>query len=118
VSYGALHLIDLPTQAERVRLGAHSSHKARVYRKTGSSLFYESDRGQALEIARMSGLPVLCPTDMTLYRPTGLKANIENANLAPGPSRGAPQGWLYRAGADGLCENAKGPNRALSRVAR
>jgi uncharacterized HAD superfamily protein/adenine/guanine phosphoribosyltransferase-like PRPP-binding protein len=73
ITYGKLHLIDLPTAAERQRLGSHGSHKARIYQETNAVLFYESDVKQSQEIARLSGKPVLCIEDMTLYLPDGFK---------------------------------------------
>ena len=72
ITYEKLHLIDLPSAAERQRLAVHSKHKARVYRDTGSILFYESDVRQAREIAELAGRPVLCIADMRLYLPNGL----------------------------------------------
>jgi uncharacterized HAD superfamily protein/orotate phosphoribosyltransferase len=81
IGYGALHLIDLPSRAERMRLGTHHRHKARVFRESGSVLFYESDPDQAQEIARLAGKPVLCVADMDLRLPDGfqVKAHIKNA---------------------------------------
>lgn len=73
IRYGALHLVDLPSKEERIRQGAHCAHKIRVYKETGSTLFYESDMGQAREIARGSGKPVLCVGTMTLVLPDGLQ---------------------------------------------
>lgn len=72
VQYGRLHLIDLPSHAERRRLGNHAAHKARVYRETGAFLFYESDSGQARDIANLAGRPVLCTADMRLHLPGAL----------------------------------------------
>jgi len=73
VRYGALHLIDLPSRAERIRLDAHHRHKARIYRETDAVLFYESDPNQARAIAQLSGRPVLCVADMALHLPTGFQ---------------------------------------------
>jgi len=72
IVYDRLHLMDLPSAAERQRLGSHARHKARVYRETGSILFYESDAKQAREIAELSERPVLCIADMSLYLPGGV----------------------------------------------
>ncbi len=69
ISYGGLHLIDLPTAAERVRLKAHCPHKAKVYRESGAAIFFESEGEQAREIARLSSKPVLCTDEMRLYLP-------------------------------------------------
>lgn len=75
IAYGKLHLIDLPSAAERQRLGSHASHKAQVYRDTNAVLFYESEIKQARDIAQLSGKPVLCIADMTLYLPDGFQVD-------------------------------------------
>jgi len=102
ITYGTLHLIELPSQAERVRLGAHSTHKAKIYQKTGSILFYESDRVQAQEIARQSGMPVLCTADMSLCLPTGLQLayGIKSAKWHLRRPLGRVKGWLRRLAPD------------------
>lgn len=69
ISYGQLHLIDLPTAADRVRLRAHCPHKAKVYSESGATMFFESDASQAQEIARLTSKPVLCTDEMRLYLP-------------------------------------------------
>jgi len=69
ILYRNLYLIDLPTAADRIRLNEHCTHKARVYRESGATIFYESDSSQAIEIARLSSKPVLCTNDMHLYLP-------------------------------------------------
>lgn len=81
INYGSLHLIDLPSRAERMRTGAHCRHKAQVYRESASVLFYESDPAQAPEIARLSGKPVLCTANMEMHMPTGfqVRAHIKSA---------------------------------------
>lgn len=65
--YGKLTLLDLPNKEERVRLGCHGSFKAKVYEKSSETLFYESDKRQALEIAQQTGKDVFCTENMTLY---------------------------------------------------
>jgi uncharacterized HAD superfamily protein/hypoxanthine phosphoribosyltransferase len=69
ISYRNLHLIDLSSAAERIRTKAHSPHKAEVYRKSGASIFFESDPSQAEVIARLSAKPVICTQNMRLYLP-------------------------------------------------
>jgi uncharacterized HAD superfamily protein/hypoxanthine phosphoribosyltransferase len=69
ISYRRLHLIDLPSAEDRIRLKAHCPHKAKVYRKSGASIFFESDASQAEHIARLASKPVLCTGDMRLYLP-------------------------------------------------
>jgi uncharacterized HAD superfamily protein/hypoxanthine phosphoribosyltransferase len=96
IQYGQLHLIDLPTAAERIRLGAHSVHKAKVYTETGAVLFYESDLKQAQEIAQISGKPVLCTANMSMQLPGGmsLATTIRNARWWLRGPLGRAKGWL------------------------
>jgi uncharacterized HAD superfamily protein len=96
ISYGQLHLIDLPSAAERQRLGTHASHKAKIYKDTNAILFYESDLKQAREIAQLSGKPVLCIADMALYLPGGLKvdSHIKTAKWHLERPLGRLKGWL------------------------
>ncbi|PTE10615.1 phosphoribosyltransferase [Mesorhizobium helmanticense] len=60
IQYDHLIMLDLPSKAERQRLGVHGSFKADFYRKSDAILFIESEHEQALKIARLSGKPVLC----------------------------------------------------------
>lgn len=60
IKYDHLIMLDLPSKAERQRLGAHGSFKAEFYRKSNAILFIESEHEQALKIAKLSGKPVLC----------------------------------------------------------
>lgn len=96
IQYGQLHLVDLPNKEERIRQGAHCSHKIRVYKQTGASLFYESDLGQAHEIARGSGKPVLCVGNMTMVLPDGLQigATAKTALWRMRAPLGRAKGWL------------------------
>lgn len=60
IRFNHLHLLDLPSAAERRRQGCHARFKAEVYRSLEeSTLFIESEPAQAAEIARLSGKPVL-----------------------------------------------------------
>lgn len=96
ISYGQLHLVDLPSKAERIRQGAHCAHKIRVYRETNASMFYESDPGQAAQIATGSGKPVLCIADMTMVMPgaSHLTATAKNAMWKLRYPLGRAKGWL------------------------
>ncbi len=60
IQYDQLIMLDLPSMAERRRLGAHGSFKADFYRKSDAILFIESEHPQALKITELSGKPVLC----------------------------------------------------------
>jgi uncharacterized HAD superfamily protein/adenine/guanine phosphoribosyltransferase-like PRPP-binding protein len=100
ISYGALHLVDLPSKEERIRQGAHCAHKIRVYKQTGAALFYESDPGQAQEIARGSGKPVLCVGTMEMMMPDGLhpataaKAALWRLRTPLGRAKGWLKQWV------------------------
>jgi uncharacterized HAD superfamily protein/adenine/guanine phosphoribosyltransferase-like PRPP-binding protein len=98
IAYDQLHLIDLPSAAERQRLGTHASHKAKIYQDTNAILFYESDVKQAREIAHLSGKPVLCIADMSLYLPGGLQldSHIRNAKWHLERPIGRLKGWLRK----------------------
>ena len=70
IQFDHLHMLDLPSAAERRRLGCHAQFKADVYRSLDmASLFIESDPSQALEIARLSGKPVLDYSSQRLAEP-------------------------------------------------
>lgn len=59
ILYDKLVMLDLPTAAERQRLGLHGQFKGKAYRESDAMLFIESDHSQAIEIARIAGKPVL-----------------------------------------------------------
>jgi uncharacterized HAD superfamily protein/adenine/guanine phosphoribosyltransferase-like PRPP-binding protein len=113
IEYGQLHLIDLPSAAERRRLGTHASHKAKIYKDSNAILFYESDLKQAREIAQLSGKPVLCIEDMSLYLPSGLQldSQIRNAKWHLERPIGRLKGWLRQQKA-----RARGVKRSRSAV--
>lgn len=60
IKYDELHMLDLPTQQERIRLNAYGSYKAKIYKESDAVLFIESDYIHAKEIAQLSQKPVLC----------------------------------------------------------
>ncbi|MHC4108708.1 MAG: phosphoribosyltransferase family protein [Planctomycetota bacterium] len=59
VQYGELIMMDLPSKAARLASGSHGRFKADAYRRNEALLFVESSERQAVEIARLSGRPVL-----------------------------------------------------------
>lgn len=59
IVYDRLVMLDVPTAEERRRLGLHGKFKGEVYRDSKAMLFIESEHSQAIEIARISGKPVL-----------------------------------------------------------
>lgn len=75
VQYGTLHMLDLPSVAERRRLNMHHQFKADVYaRYPQARLFVESEARQAVEIMRLSGKPVYCIETSEMYVP----GHVEN----------------------------------------
>ncbi len=70
VSYGKLHMLDLPSAAERRRLNVHHTFKARIYQEQlHAILFVESEERQAREIMRLSNKPVYCTATNEMYVP-------------------------------------------------
>jgi uncharacterized HAD superfamily protein/hypoxanthine phosphoribosyltransferase len=60
VAFDHLHMLDLPSAAERRAQGAHATFKAETYAAASDTvLFIESDPRQAVRIAELSGKPVL-----------------------------------------------------------
>jgi uncharacterized HAD superfamily protein/hypoxanthine phosphoribosyltransferase len=81
VRYRELVMLDLPSKAERQRMGVHGSFKAEFYRQSPFDLFIESENGQAQTIARLSGKPVLCLETHTLVEPSA--AAVMSSLLSP-----------------------------------
>lgn len=76
VSYGKLHMLDLPSAAERRRLNAAHTFKARIYQEQlHAILFVEGEERQAREIMRLSNKSVYCTATNEMYVPgRGLSA--------------------------------------------
>lgn len=87
IDYGQLHMLDLPSRAERLRLGAHGRFKAEVYARGDALLFIESSHDQAVEIATSSGKPVLCACCFEYLRPDRLSLNAMRQSLRTAPRR-------------------------------
>lgn len=70
VEVGVLDMLDLPDAETRQRLRVHARFKADVYASDpGMRLFIESDRSQAIEIARRAGKPALSVTTQEMFQP-------------------------------------------------
>jgi uncharacterized HAD superfamily protein len=69
IEYDELVMLDLPSKEERQRLAAHGRFKAEVYRRSDAILFIESEHHQAVNIARLSGKPVLCIETQEMITP-------------------------------------------------
>jgi uncharacterized HAD superfamily protein len=94
IVYSELHMLDLPNAETRRKAGAHAAFKAEVFRRARDTvLFIESDRRQALEIARLAGKPVLCFTTQEMFQP-GLSAALIERKGREFSYRLAR--WLYR----------------------
>lgn len=87
IEYSQLHMLDLPSKAERRRLGAHASFKAGIYAKTETVLFIESEPDQAEQIARASGKPVLSLATHHLIDPEPLSVAAMQQRLRNVPLR-------------------------------
>lgn len=87
IEYGQLVMLDLPSAAERRRLGAHGSFKAEFYGKSAATLFIESEQEQAETIARLSGKPVLCIETNRIHLPDGLSPAAIRQQMRNMPAR-------------------------------
>ena len=74
ISYGSLIMLDLPDAATRRKQQAHGTFKGGYYRKSTAELFIESELNQAVEIARISGKPVLSMEGPIMCYPNDLSA--------------------------------------------
>ncbi len=89
VCYEHLYMMDLPNKAARLASGSHGSFKAKIFRSTKAMLFVESSQRQAVEIARLSGKPVLSMETRRMLYPPLLAHLPEFAYRAPGRARAA-----------------------------
>ena len=89
IEYGELVMLDLPSKAERQRLGAHGSFKAGFYRDCDATLFIESEDRQAQTIAQLSGKPVLCVETNQVHLPDPLSPAAVRRRMGnlPGPMK-------------------------------
>lgn len=87
VSYQKLYMMDLPNKAARLASGSHGSFKAKIYLSTKARMFIESSQRQAVEIARVSGKPVLSLESNQMLYPSMLSHMPEIAFRAPGKLR-------------------------------
>lgn len=69
ILYDKLVMLDLPSAEERRRLGFHGRFKGEVYRDSKAMIFIESEYAQAIEIARISGKPVLSIEGQQIVNP-------------------------------------------------
>lgn len=70
VQYEELYMLDLPSKAERIRLKAHGSFKAEIYKSLeDAELFIESNPKQAQEIALLAQKPAICTETDEVFWP-------------------------------------------------
>lgn len=87
VSYGKLHMLGLPSAAERRRLNMHHTFKARIYKgQLQAILFIESEEHQAREIMRLSNKPVYCTATNEMYVPGFSVSALKYVTLRKGQS--------------------------------
>lgn len=72
VVYEELIMLDLPSAAERQRLGSHAPFKAKEFKKIKYDLFFESEYNQAIEINRLTNKPVYCVDENILIDGKGI----------------------------------------------
>lgn len=72
IEYGKLWMLDLPSAAARRKAGLHGRFKAEVFRALDAVLFIESEERQAIEIAKLSGKPVLSIETQRIVDPSRL----------------------------------------------
>jgi uncharacterized HAD superfamily protein len=77
VEYDNLIMVDLPSSAERQRLGGHATHKAKYYVDSGLDFFIESDTRQAREIAKIARKSVYCVDSTQVYSHTLLSGALD-----------------------------------------
>lgn len=83
IKYNQLIMMQFNTKEERLKSGSHGAYKAQVYKKMKqTNMFVESSRGQAEEIAKITGKAVFCIENERFYAP-GIKfeASVKAKNL-------------------------------------
>lgn len=79
INYGELVMLNLPNAKSRIEYGA-AKYKAEIYKKSSSIIFIESEKLQALEIAKISGKPVICTDTQEIYY--GESFSLQNIKYA------------------------------------
>ena len=72
VEYGEIFLAPYQSKVERQKNGDYTSHKSNVYKNSNANLFIESDKCQAVGIAKKTGKYVYCVENNTLYGPSSI----------------------------------------------
>jgi uncharacterized HAD superfamily protein/hypoxanthine phosphoribosyltransferase len=114
IQYDQLVMLDLPSKEERQRLAAHGRFKAEVYRRSDAVLFIESEHDQAVNIAKLSGKPVLCVETQEMFTPTSalVRERLNQAKTAEGRHallKAAARAMLGERGYQALKNKVKKP---------
>ena len=80
IEYDHLIMLNVASKEERQRLNSYVTHKANYYRTSGLDFFIESEVAQASSIAQLTGKPVFCVDNNTIYKP----GVINSTYKAPG----------------------------------
>jgi uncharacterized HAD superfamily protein len=102
IVYNELIMLDLKSKEERIRLKAHATFKAGIFKARKENLFIESDPNQAESIHRLSGKSVICISSGSTYS-TSLTDNDKAFYLSEIALRDARinklnGSWSYRIG--------------------
>jgi len=114
IEYDELVMLDLPSKEERQRLAAHGRFKAEVYKRSNAILFIESEHSQAVNIAKLSGKPVLCVETHEIITPTSalVRERLNQARTAEGRHallKAAARAMLGERGYQALKSKARKP---------
>ena len=82
VEYDKLVMLDLPSKAERQRLGIHAKNKADYFRSSNHQLFIESEAKQAQYICKRASKAVYCVDNGEFYSPSNLMHSVKKPDQA------------------------------------
>ncbi|MCQ8881304.1 phosphoribosyltransferase family protein [Pseudoalteromonas shioyasakiensis] len=81
IKYKCLIMNPAKTAEERRALNNYSKHKAKAYIESNNLLFIESSKRQSIEIANISGKPVICTDDNSINYPGVLNSISKKSGL-------------------------------------
>jgi len=81
VRYRDLHMLNLPSKEDRIRLKAAPAFKAEAFKRLNADLFIESEHNQAVMIAELSGKFVYALDSVTMHGPGHVSAMIERKKM-------------------------------------
>lgn len=81
VKYKKLHMLNLPSKQDRIRLKAAPTFKAEVFKKSSADLFIESEHNQAVKITELSGKFVYALDSVSMHGPGHVSALIERRKM-------------------------------------